>query len=119
MGFLLTHIKVGGTDMRQAVRGVVAPPNPNPQWPAGYIVVLRGRARQHGDGGEPCPRNREAPELPCARGHQQVQCPRERLAPAAVLNAAFLVCVVSAVTAILALLYYMFRRGLLGGRRSD
>ncbi len=45
--------------------------------------------------------------------------PREQPAAAAVLNAAFLTYVASAVTAILTLLYYMLRLGLLGGRRSD
>ena len=38
---------------------------------------------------------------------------------ARVLNAAFLTYVASAVTALLTLLYYLFRSGLLGGRRDD
>ena len=38
---------------------------------------------------------------------------------AAVLNAAFLTYVASAVSALLTLLYYLMRAGLLGGRRSD
>ncbi len=38
---------------------------------------------------------------------------------ARVLNAAFLTYVASAVTALLTLLYYLFRSGLLGGRRND
>ena len=44
--------------------------------------------------------------------------PQEQPAAAAVLNAAFLTYVASAVTAILTLLYYLMRAGLLG-RRSD
>jgi Zn-dependent membrane protease YugP len=38
---------------------------------------------------------------------------------ARVLNAAFLTYVASAVTALLTLLYYLFRSGLLGGRKDD
>jgi Zn-dependent membrane protease YugP len=38
---------------------------------------------------------------------------------AAVLNAAFLTYVASAVTSLLTLLYYLWRMGLLGGRRND
>ena len=44
--------------------------------------------------------------------------PREQPAAAAVLNAAFLTYIASAVTAILTLLYYLMRAGLLG-RRND
>jgi Zn-dependent membrane protease YugP len=45
--------------------------------------------------------------------------PRERDDAGRVLNAAFLTYVASAVTAILTLLYYLARSGLLGGRRDD
>jgi uncharacterized protein len=44
---------------------------------------------------------------------------REQEDAARVLNAAFLTYVASAVTALLTLLYYLFRSGLLGGRRND
>jgi uncharacterized protein len=44
--------------------------------------------------------------------------PGERPAAAAVLNAAFLTYIASAVTAILTLLYYLMRAGLLGRRRD-
>jgi len=44
---------------------------------------------------------------------------REQEDAARVLNAAFLTYVASAVTALLTLLYYLFRAGLLGGRRND
>ena len=44
---------------------------------------------------------------------------REQEDAARVLNAAFLTYVASAVTALLTLLYYLFRSGLLGGRRDD
>jgi len=37
----------------------------------------------------------------------------------AVLNAAFLTYVAAALTALLTLLYYLMRAGLLGGRRQD
>ncbi len=40
-------------------------------------------------------------------------------AAASVLNAAFLTYVASAISALLTLLYYLFRSGLLGGRRND
>ena len=45
--------------------------------------------------------------------------PGEQAHAASVLNAAFLTYLASAVTAILTLLYYLFRAGLLGGRRND
>ena len=44
--------------------------------------------------------------------------PQERNAAARVLNAAFLTYVASAVTALLTLLYYLLRSGMLGGRRD-
>jgi len=44
---------------------------------------------------------------------------REQEDAARVLNAAFLTYVASAVTALLTLLYYLLRSGLLGGRRND
>ena len=44
---------------------------------------------------------------------------REQEDAARVLNAAFMTYVASAVTALLTLLYYLFRSGLLGGRRND
>ena len=44
---------------------------------------------------------------------------REQEDAARVLNAAFLTYVASAITALLTLLYYLFRSGLLGGRRDD
>lgn len=44
---------------------------------------------------------------------------REQEDAGRVLNAAFLTYVASAVTALLTLLYYLFRSGLLGGRRDD
>ena len=43
----------------------------------------------------------------------------EQSGAASVLNAAFLTYVAGAVSALLTLLYYMFRAGLLGGRRND
>jgi len=45
--------------------------------------------------------------------------PREQKHAAAVLNAAFLTYVASALTAILTLLYYLVRSGLLGGSGDD
>ena len=45
--------------------------------------------------------------------------PTEQDDAAKVLNAAFLTYVASAVTALLTLLYYLWRAGLLGGRRDD
>ena len=45
--------------------------------------------------------------------------PAEQDDAAKVLNAAFLTYVASAVTALLTLLYYLWRAGLLGGRRND
>jgi len=45
--------------------------------------------------------------------------PREQEDAARVLNAAFLTYVAAAVTALLTLLYYLIRSGLLGGRRND
>jgi uncharacterized protein len=44
---------------------------------------------------------------------------REQAAAGRVLNAAFLTYVAAAVTALLQLLYYLMRAGLLGGRRDD
>jgi len=44
---------------------------------------------------------------------------REQEDAAKVLNAAFLTYVAAAVTALLQLLYYLWRAGLLGGRRND
>ena len=44
---------------------------------------------------------------------------REQEDAARVLNAAFLTYVASAVTALLTLLYYLYRSGLIGGRRND
>lgn len=44
---------------------------------------------------------------------------REQEDAARVLNAAFMTYVASAVTALLTLLYYLYRAGLLGGRRND
>jgi Zn-dependent membrane protease YugP len=44
---------------------------------------------------------------------------REQEDAGRVLNAAFLTYVASAITALLTLLYYLFRAGLLGGRRND
>lgn len=44
---------------------------------------------------------------------------REQEDAARVLNAAFLTYVASAITALLTLLYYLYRAGLLGGRRND
>lgn len=44
---------------------------------------------------------------------------REQEDAARVLNAAFLTYVASAVTALLTLLYYLYRAGLFGGRRND
>ncbi|MEI6564179.1 MAG: zinc metallopeptidase [bacterium] len=44
---------------------------------------------------------------------------REQEDAARVLNAAFLTYLASAITALLTLLYYLFRSGLLGGRRND
>lgn len=43
----------------------------------------------------------------------------EREGAATVLNAAFLTYVAAAVSAILTLLYFLLRSGLLGGRRND
>ncbi len=45
--------------------------------------------------------------------------PQEQASAGQVLNAAFLTYVAAAVTALLTLLYYLFRSGLLGGRRND
>jgi hypothetical protein len=44
---------------------------------------------------------------------------REQEDAGRVLNAAFLTYVASAITALLTLLYYLYRAGLLGGRRND
>jgi Zn-dependent membrane protease YugP len=44
---------------------------------------------------------------------------REQDHAARVLNAAFLTYVAAAITALLTLLYYLLRSGLLGGRRSN
>ena len=52
-----------------------------------------------------------------------IQCgllsPQEERHAASVLNAAFMTYVASAISALLTLLYYLFRAGLLGGRRRD
>jgi Zn-dependent membrane protease YugP len=48
--------------------------------------------------------------------HSGIVSPSEQASAAAVLNAAFLTYVASAFTAIMTLLYYMMRAGLLGGR---
>lgn len=45
--------------------------------------------------------------------------PLEQTSAAAVLNAAFLTYVAAAVSALLTMLYYLYRLGLLGGRSSD
>jgi Zn-dependent membrane protease YugP len=54
---------------------------------------------------------------------QLVQCgivgPGQETGAGAVLNAAFLTYLAGAVTALLTLLYYLFRAGLIGGRRDD
>jgi len=45
--------------------------------------------------------------------------PQEQARAAQVLNAAFLTYVAAAVMALMTLLYYLMRSGLLGGRRND
>jgi Zn-dependent membrane protease YugP len=49
----------------------------------------------------------------------RIVAPQEQPQAAAVLNAAFMTYVASAVSAVLTLLYYLFRAGLLGNRRND
>jgi Zn-dependent membrane protease YugP len=49
----------------------------------------------------------------------RIVAPQEQPHAAAVLNAAFMTYVASAVSAVLTLLYYLFRAGLLGNRRND
>lgn len=49
----------------------------------------------------------------------RIVAPQEQSHAAAVLNAAFMTYVASAVSAVLTLLYYLFRAGLLGNRRDD
>ena len=56
-----------------------------------------------------------AKELMVASG---IVSPQERERAARVLNAAFLTYIASAVSALLTLLYYLLRSGLLGGRRD-
>jgi hypothetical protein len=49
----------------------------------------------------------------------RIVAPQEQPQAAAVLNAAFMTYVASAVSAVLTLLYYLFRAGVLGNRRDD
>ena len=49
----------------------------------------------------------------------RIVAPQEQAQASAVLNAAFMTYVASAVSAVLTLLYYLFRAGLLGNRRDD